>query len=141
MNRSYLVRNEKDRKIYTVQVLKEFGFILAAVNFTFNDGILSTIEFNSYRYGVTKYSIPENKFSGSLWESESDAMSISNLNYHYTSIGISGTATNNETDIKIINSVLESIKDTELNSILEKIIERKEKSEIEIEEYFIDKCF
>jgi hypothetical protein len=141
MNRSYLVRNEAKKKVYTVQVLKEFGFILAAVNFTFEEGILTTIEFNSYKFGITKYSVSENKFRGSLWETESDAKEISNLNYHYTSISISGTSTNKESDLLILNSVLGSIKDEELNLIIESAIEQKENSANEIEEYFIEKCF
>ncbi len=136
-----MTRNELTKRVYTIQVLKELGVTLAAVNFIFVKDELNTIEFNSYKYGITKYSLSENKFYGNLWESENEAKAVSDLNYHYTSIGLGSVATNNDLDLKILNTVLEAITDIDLNRIIEKAIDEKQNTEKEVEVYFNDKCF
>ena len=141
MNRvSYLVRSEPSKQVYTVQVLKELGVTLAAVNFIFLNDALSTIEFNSYKFGITKYSLSEKKFHGNLWETEDEAMAISNLNYHYTGIGLD-KATTDDADYNIYSSVLQIIKDSELTQLVQKVIEQKQITLKEIEAYFDEKCF
>ncbi len=135
-----MVRSEPSKLVYTVQVLKELGVTLAAVNFIFLKDVLTTIEFNSYKLGITKYSISEKKFQGNLWETENDAKAISNLNYHYTSIGLD-SATSNDSDLKIYNLVLEIINDTSLADIILKVMMQGQSNGKEIEDYFNEKCF
>jgi hypothetical protein len=137
---NYLIRSEPSKHIYTVQVLKELGVTLAAINFIFLNDSLTTVEFNSYKLGITKFSISEKKFHGNLWETENDAKAISNLNYHYTSIGLD-SATNNDSDLRIYSLVLEIIDDPSLAKIIFKVITQGQSNETEIEDYFNEKCF
>lgn len=130
----FLYKKDKSRDIFIAQVCKELDVTVAAINFIFIDDKLNTIEFNSYRFGITKYSIAQKKFTGNIWESENDAKAISNLNYHYTSFGLNGTA-NEETNRKNYKFVLNEIQQEQLTKLVTRLIDFHENIDEEMKKY------
>ena len=124
-------RIETSRILYTAQITRELDVTIAAVNFIFLKDTLTTVEFNSYL-------LIDKKFYGNTWESETDAKAISNLNYHYTSIGLNGEA-NEETNQKIFNAVMNQTNNSQLKELITKVINLEPNIELAVKEFFQEK--
>lgn len=106
----YEVKGEMDKVFAAITLFKELDRI-------------TSIEFYSSLYGVTRAQLTTHTLKTQGWESEEIAQSLSHLNYHYTGKILDG-AGDDELSLKIITDCLSYVTDTTLKAKVKEILEQ-----------------